>query len=85
MEKYVIRLHKEKYNHFIDIFVLCKDIDISDLTLQKSELDDVKFISAEDMINLIKSMDYRPEEYRIFMENYVNKIILNFKYSNINL
>jgi len=85
LEKYVIRLHKEKYNHFIDIFVLCKDIDISDLTLQKSELDDVKFISAEDMINLIKSMDYRPEEYRIFMENYVNKIILNFKYSNINL
>lgn len=69
----------EKYNHFIDIFVLCKDINISDLTIQKSELDNVKFISAEQMINLIKSMDYRPEEYRIFMDDYVKEINLSFK------
>ncbi len=75
---FVKRVLWEKYNHFIDIFVLCKDIDISDLTLQESELDDVKYISAEEMINLIKGMDYRPEEYRIVMEDYVKEIILNF-------
>lgn len=82
---FIKRVLWEKYNHFIDIFVLCKDINISDLTIQKSELDDVKFISAEEMINLIKSMDFRPEEYRIIMESYVKEIILNFKYSNTNL
>ncbi|WP_346936586.1 NUDIX domain-containing protein [Clostridium sp.] len=76
---FIKRVLWEKYNHFIDIFVLCKDINISDLTIQKSELDDVKFISAEEMINLIKSMDYKPEEYRTFMNDYINEIILNFK------
>jgi len=76
---FIKRVLWEKYNHFIDIFVLYKDINISDLTIQKSELDDVKFISAEEMINLIKSMDYRPEEYRTFMNDYINEIILNFK------
>ena len=64
----------EKYNHFIDIFVVCKDIDICELTLQKSEVEDAKYVSRDEMIKLIRNMDYRPEEYRIIMENYVREI-----------
>lgn len=59
---------------YFDIFVVCKDISISDLILQKSEVEEVKYVSRDEMINLIRNMDYRPEEYRIVMENYVRGI-----------
>lgn len=72
---FIKRVLWEKYNHFIDIFVLCKDTNISDLTIQKSELEDVKYISADEMIKLIDGMDYRPEEYRIIMKEYVRRVI----------
>lgn len=69
------RILWEKYNHFIDIYVLCKDIDLSELTLQDSEVDDAKYITSTEMIELIKNMDYRPEDYRTTMKNYVIKFI----------
>jgi len=71
---FIKRITWEKYNHFIDIYVVCKDIDTSSLELQKSEVEDVKYISRDEMIKLIRSMDYRPEEYRIVMENYVREM-----------
>lgn len=71
---FIKRITWEKYNHFIDIYVVCKEIDSCDLVLQKSEVEDVKYISREEMIKLIRSMDYRPEEYRIIMENYVREM-----------
>jgi 8-oxo-dGTP diphosphatase len=71
---FIKRITWEKHNHFIDIYAVCKDINICDLTLQISEVEDVKYISRNEMIKLIRSMDYRPEEYRIVMENYVRKI-----------
>lgn len=76
---FIKRVLWEKYNHFIDIFVLCKDINISDLTIQESELEGVKYISADEMIKLIDGMDYRPEEYREVMRDYVRKIIKSCK------
>ena len=76
---FIKRVLWEKYNHFIDIFVLCKDTNISDLTIQKSELEDVKYISADEMIKLIDGMDYRPEEYRIIMKEYIRRIIQTSK------
>lgn len=69
------RIVWEKYNHFIDIYVLCKDVDLSDLTLQKSEVADVKYISKDEMLELIRNMDYRPAEYRTAVENYVKGLI----------
>jgi 8-oxo-dGTP diphosphatase len=72
---FIKRITWEKYHHFIDIFVVNKDINIYDLTLQKSEVEDVKYISSDEMIKLIRCMDYRPTEYRVIMENYVRGII----------
>lgn len=72
--KFIDRVIWEKYNHFIDIFAVCKDIDITNLKLEKSEVEDVKYISRADMIDLIRIMDYRPKEYRDIMERYVSGI-----------
>lgn len=69
--EFIKRILWEKYNHFIDIYAVCKDVDISDLTLQESEVQEVKYISKDEMLKLIRAMDYRPEEYRNTMENYV--------------
>lgn len=71
---FIKRILWEKYQHFIDIYVVNKDIDIRDLTLQESEVDDVKYISRDEMIKLIRSMDYRPEEYRNTVEEYVKAL-----------
>jgi mutator protein MutT len=68
------RITWEKYQHFIDIYVMNKDIDIDKLILQESEVDAVKYISRDEMIKLVRKMDYRPEEYRNIMEDYVKTI-----------
>jgi len=72
---FIKRVIWEKYNHFIDIYIACKDINMSDLVLQKSEVEDVKYVSKEDMIKLIRNMDYRTEDYRSSMETYIRKFI----------
>lgn len=72
--KFIKRITWEEEHHFIDIFAASKNIDISDLTLQKSEVEDVKYISKDEMIKLIARMDYRPKEYRDIMERYVKAI-----------
>ncbi len=64
----------EEYNHFIDVFAICKDIDVSQVTIQKSEVQEVKYISKVEMLELTRNMYYRPEEYRIAMEDYIKKL-----------
>jgi isopentenyldiphosphate isomerase len=71
---FIKRVLWEKYNHFFDIYVLCKDIDISNLTLQKSEVADIKYISKNEMLELISHMDYRPKEYRDAIWDYIKSI-----------
>ncbi|WP_425448338.1 NUDIX domain-containing protein [Dethiothermospora halolimnae] len=72
--KFLKQIVWEKHNHFIDMYISCKDIDLSDLILQKSEVEDVKYVPRDEMIDLIRSMDYRPKEYRDVIENYVREI-----------
>lgn len=67
----VKRVCWEKYNHLIDIFIACIDVNLQDLVLQKSEVDNVKYVSKEEMLSLIKEMDYRPKEYRVAIKNYI--------------
>lgn len=69
------RLVWEKYNHIIDIYIGCMNVDTSNLIIEKSEVEDIKYVSKEEMIELIRNMDYRPEEYRISVESYVREII----------
>lgn len=69
---FVKRILWEKYNHFIDIYVVCEDLVLEKLVLQKSEVVGVKYVSKNEMLELIRNMDYRPEEYRTVVEKYVN-------------
>jgi len=68
------RMVWDKYNHIIDVYVLEADIDLSKLVLEKSEVEDVKYVSKNEMIDLIRQMDYRPVDYRQAMESYVEGI-----------
>ena len=63
-------------NMFYDTYILRKDIDIKDITIQKEEVDDIKYISIDEVYSLIKngSKDFVPndEDYkRIF--DYIKK------------
>ena len=71
---FIKRIVWEKYNHIIDIFAVSKDIKITELTLQKSEVIDAKYFSRDEMINIIRNMHYRPKEYREVMEHYVMQL-----------
>lgn len=42
-------------NHFIDVYVAKKDIDLSELTIQKEEVSEIKWINLDDYINSIKT------------------------------
>ena len=42
---FIDRIVLEKYNHIIDVYAIVKEINLNDLVLQKSEVEDVKYIS----------------------------------------
>ena len=63
-------------NMFYDTFLLRKKIDLKDITIQKEEVDDIKYINIDEVYNLIKngSKEFVPndEDYkRIF--DYIKK------------
>ena len=51
-------------NMFYDTYILRKDIDIKDITIQKEELNDIKFIKIDEVQKQIEngSKDYVPNE-----------------------
>lgn len=61
---------------FYDFFILRKnDLDINKITIQKEEVQDIKFCSMSELRKLIKSDKLVPREevYRI-LENYIYKL-----------
>jgi isopentenyl-diphosphate delta-isomerase type 1 len=58
-------------NHFIDVYAIKKDIDLSDLTIQEEEISEVKWIKIDDYANSVKNNDptflnYPDELNRVF-------------------
>ena len=45
-----IKYDKKKRN-FVDVYILKKDVDIKEITLQESEVSDIKYYSLEKLIN----------------------------------
>jgi hypothetical protein len=62
-------------NAFVDIFYLEKDINISNLKLQKEEVDDVFWLSIEEIKNLIEKNKIRKGNIAPFFSilKYLNK------------
>ena len=68
------RIIWEQYNHIIDIYFLKIDFDINKLILQKTEVIDIKLISKEKILELVKNMDYRSTEYREIVIKEIKKL-----------
>lgn len=69
-----IKKYKEELNNngvdskeFVSVFMICSNIDINTISLQKEEVSDIKWISKEEMNELIKENKVIPhkEEYNI--------------------
>lgn len=65
--------YKRKHD-FVDVWLLRKDIDIKDITLQEEEVTDVKWISQSELENLIKEekMPQSIQIYYEFLKNLIN-------------
>ena len=59
-------------NMFYDTYILRKNINIKNITIQKEEVDDIKYINIDEVYNLIKngSKDFVPnnEDYKRIFE-----------------
>jgi len=65
----------DTHHHIVDVYFVQADVNIKNLTLQPTEVINAKMVSADEMLNHVKTMDYRPLEYRQFIEHEINKII----------
>lgn len=58
---------------FLDIWYIKKEFKVEDCILQKEELSDVKWISINSFLNLIKDSDYKDKVYKEFIYEYFSK------------
>jgi len=65
--RFMKRFTWEEDHHFVDIYFLQTEFDITKLTLPPNEVIGAKAISLAEMIVLIENMHYRPSEYREFI------------------
>jgi len=53
---------------FFDVYYMKKDIDIDKLKLQKEEVDEVKYLSKEKILTLIKDNKFRKSNVKPFLD-----------------
>ena len=63
-----------KEKNFVDIYFVEKKFDISDCMLQKEEVDEVKLVGYDEMIELAFNSRRRDEEYIGIIKGAVEKI-----------
>lgn len=62
--KFIARIIRRDFNHITDVFFLEANIDIDHVNIQTQELSQLKWISKEEMLCMVKKMqNYRPKEY----------------------
>lgn len=64
----------KKKNKFIDIFFVKSDFNIEDCILQKDEVEEVKLVSADDMIDIEKNLRKREKEYMSIIYRAINHL-----------
>lgn len=58
---------------FVDIWAVYADINAYDVVMQEDEVDEVRFVSPQDMMKIIFEAEYRDESYRRILEEYIKK------------
>jgi len=65
--RFMKRFLWEADNHFVDVYFLQTDFDITKLILPPNEVIGAKAIPLSEMLQLVENMHYRPVEYRQFI------------------
>lgn len=75
LEYVLTNREKTKYeqiqsNEFVDIYILRQNIDLDNITFQKEEVSDAKYVSLEEFFNLVKEEKILPHkiEYMVLKE-----------------
>ena len=68
------RIIWEEYHHMIDVYFLKIEVDIGSLSLQDHEVIGAKFIPKSEMLEIVSAMHYRPESYRKYLLQEINKL-----------
>lgn len=61
-------------NHYDEGYLIKKDIDISKLKLQKEEVEDIKYFSQKELLNMIKD-DYRDLTRKVSSWQFLEKLL----------
>lgn len=69
--EYISRLRRN--HHIVDIWAVQKDVEISQCVLQEEEVDEIKYVSAKDLISILFDNKYCDEEYKNVILNVINK------------
>ncbi|BBB89590.1 MAG TPA: NUDIX domain-containing protein [Methylomusa anaerophila] len=64
----------KRKSNFIDIWATSIDVSLEDVVMQAGEVDAVKFVSADDMIKIIFSAEYREDNYKQIILNFLKNI-----------
>jgi len=68
-------MDKQSHMH-TEIFFARADPDEGALTLQQEEVDSVRWVSKEEMLEFVRGMDYRPENYKSVVTEYIENSIM---------
>lgn len=60
-----------------DIFFVRANLDESTLTLQKDEVAGIQWVSKEEMLRFVREMDYRPQQYKTIVAQYIEDCIFS--------
>jgi 8-oxo-dGTP diphosphatase len=73
-EKFLLitRLHRKDY--FIDVWAAFADVSLENIIMQADEVDEVRYVKAEDMINIIFNAENNDAGYKEVMTNYIKTL-----------
>ncbi len=58
-------------NHFVDLYIVTRNIDVNDVILQKEELEKVDYFTIEEFINMVNTKDERLTDTPILFEHLI--------------
>lgn len=59
-------------NHFVDLYIVTKNIKLSDVTIQEDELEKVEYFTIKEFIDMVNNNDERLTNTPILFEHLIN-------------
>ncbi len=61
-------------NHFVDLYIVTKNINVNDITIQEEELEKVGYFTIEEFIDMVKNKDERLTDTPILFKHLIDYI-----------